>query len=152
MLPCCCAPAAFIDADEFVVLEPGVASLPALLRRYEAYGGLQLHWKVFGPGGHAARPPGGVLTSYRRCCTSRQHTRSSTKSIVQPAYATESISVHHFNYSGGRYAVNTAGLRMEGPRLARPEDQVRCGLCLLCLLRLLAWGADVGLQRRRLSS
>ena len=44
--------AAFIDADEFIVPAGAdrPADLPALLRRYERYGGLGLNWRMFGSG------------------------------------------------------------------------------------------------------
>lgn len=56
--------AAFIDADEFIVLQPEVPTLPALLQQFEQYGGLVMHWLVFSSGGQEQRPEGGVL---RRC-------------------------------------------------------------------------------------
>lgn len=63
--PCSLLPAAaFIDADEFIVLRPEVPTLRALLQRFEQYGGLAMHWLVFSSGGRERRPEGGVL---RRC-------------------------------------------------------------------------------------
>ena len=42
-----------MDADEFVVLRGNkAASLPELLHEYEDYGGLALHWIMYGSSGH----------------------------------------------------------------------------------------------------
>ena len=80
--------AAFVDADEYIVLEPGVASLPALLQPYEGHGGLLLHWRLFASGGRISRPEGGgVLRSYTACCAPGVPDRGGSrivKSIVQP--------------------------------------------------------------------
>ena len=42
--------AGFIDSDEYVLLQPGVPSLPALLDWHSGAGGVRLHWRVFSAG------------------------------------------------------------------------------------------------------
>ena len=54
-------------ALQFLVLAPsapGGGTLPGLLRhfrRFDAFGGLVAHWRLFGTSGHVQRPRGGVL-------------------------------------------------------------------------------------------
>jgi len=47
--------AGMMDADEFLVIKDGSPSLPAVLQRYEAFGGLAVNWRLFGSSGHATR-------------------------------------------------------------------------------------------------
>lgn len=59
---------ALIDADEFLILtDPGATTMPALLREYEAYGGLGVNWRVFGSSGHIDKPEGGTLANFVTC-------------------------------------------------------------------------------------
>lgn len=70
-----------------MLLQQGVPSVPALLERYADYGGLVLHWRVYGTGPHILRPDGGVLASYTVCCAkhARERYHRQIKSFVQPA-------------------------------------------------------------------
>ena len=43
--------AAFIDIDEFIIVRKDVANLKHQLGYYPGYGGVGLHWKVFGSNG-----------------------------------------------------------------------------------------------------
>ena len=63
---------ATLDVDEYVVLKGLEADekpdLPGFLSQYEKYGGLMVHWQLFGPSGHVLRPRGGgTLPSYTQC-------------------------------------------------------------------------------------
>lgn len=40
------------DSDEFMIIRDGSLDLPTVLRRYEAYGGLGVNWRLFGSSGH----------------------------------------------------------------------------------------------------
>jgi hypothetical protein len=54
-------------SPQFLVLTPsapGGGTLPGLLRhfrRFDAFGGLVAHWRLFGTSGHVQRPQSGVL-------------------------------------------------------------------------------------------
>lgn len=54
---------AFIDADEFIILEEGL-TLDSFLNRYENYDGIYLSWRMFGACGHVKKPNGSVRESY----------------------------------------------------------------------------------------
>ncbi|KAG2489056.1 hypothetical protein HYH03_012492 [Edaphochlamys debaryana] len=60
-----------IDPDEYIVLKgvqpPAVPDLPAFLKPFEPIGGLLVHWQLFGPSGHVARPNGSTLEAYTQC-------------------------------------------------------------------------------------
>lgn len=113
-----------MDADEFIVLQGGPAgtppppSLPALLQRYEQHGGLALHWRQFASGGQVLRPEGGVLSTYTACTEELKATV--IKSVVQPRLVNRTRTVHSFVYVEGKYAVNTAGARIEGGNRRNP--------------------------------
>ena len=57
----------FLDTDEFLIIKDGTPHMPALLKEYEEYGGLGVHWVMFGSSGHKTRPAKGVLASYWQC-------------------------------------------------------------------------------------
>lgn len=107
---------AFLDIDEFLTpLSPppaaGEAILPRLLRPYERFGGLVLHWMMMGSAGHEQRPPGATLCNYREALGLETH----VKSIVRPECVVRPLSPHHFAYAEGLYAVNEDGFPVVGP-------------------------------------
>ncbi|PSC73229.1 hypothetical protein C2E20_3340 [Micractinium conductrix] len=109
----------FIDTDEFVLLQQGVPSVPALLERYADYGGLVLHWRVYGTGPHILRPDGGVLASYTVCCAkhARERYHRQIKSFVQPARTL--YPEVGWVFTKGYWAVDTELNRVD--RLAGPN-------------------------------
>ncbi len=66
VLSACCA-AGFVDADEYILLRPDIPSLPALLERFEQYGGLAVFSKSFGSSGHLTRPAVGTRLGFTKC-------------------------------------------------------------------------------------
>jgi hypothetical protein len=109
---------AFIDSDEYIALNDTSKSIPEILERYTAYGGLAINWKIFGSSGHVERPWGGVLPNYWRC-TKNFH----IKSIVQPKYVRESSgSSHSFTYKNGYFSVDTAEKRLIGNGYQNPDN------------------------------
>ena len=64
----------FFDIDEFLMFRkaPRLQSLPALLRQYEPYSALAVHWILFGSSGNTGRPARGVLRSYFKAFPSRR--------------------------------------------------------------------------------
>lgn len=108
---------AFLDIDEFLVPlspppAPGETILPRLLRPYERFGGLALHWMLMGSAGHDARPAGATLGNYREAQGLDPH----VKSIVRPEQAVRPLSPHHFAYAEGYFAVNEDGFPVSGPQ------------------------------------
>lgn len=108
---------AFLDIDEFLVPPGGNAAdasgpvLSRLLRPYERFGGVVLHWMMMGSGGHLRRPPGGTLVNYREALGLDCH----VKSIVRPEQVARPLSPHHFAYRQGMFAVNEDGFPVAGP-------------------------------------
>lgn len=49
------------------MLRPDIPSLPALLERYEQYGGLAVFSKTFGSSGHQTRPKVGTRLGFTKC-------------------------------------------------------------------------------------
>lgn len=59
---------AIIDLDEFLV-PTDEEWLPEILQRYEKYGALMIHWRIFGTSGVHVIPPGSFLTETLTHCT-----------------------------------------------------------------------------------
>jgi Glycosyltransferase family 92 len=57
---------AFLDVDEFIVIDQKKVSIPLMLSNYTQYGGVGLNWVMFGSSGHDKRPAGGV-DNYTMC-------------------------------------------------------------------------------------
>lgn len=93
----------FIDVDEFVV--PMFDNdLRVLLSEYEAYGGLGITWRLFGPSGHLKRPSGPVVKNYTQALAVQESFH--IKSFVQPARTERSLNPHYFGYRPGHFCVN----------------------------------------------
>lgn len=112
---------AFIDVDEFFDMRPGApgnGSLPGQLRhfqRFDDFGGLAVHWRLFGTSGHVQAPKGGVLQAYTRCIPLNGDVNGRlVKSIVDTRHATRCLSAHHFEYNRSMYAVNERFQRVDG--------------------------------------
>lgn len=92
---------AFIDIDEFMVPKTE-NDIRDVLDRYVAYGGLAVHWKMFGSGGHTVRPDSGVIKNYDKVVDFERH----IKSIVQPSKVSKVFTPHNFGYTDGSFCVN----------------------------------------------
>lgn len=87
---------AFLDSDEFLVLQDrSIPSVPHLLRGMLAqrdFGGLAVHWRVFGSSGHLEPPQGGVLQAFTNCTFLDWDTNSLLKTIVNTDYALRPVA------------------------------------------------------------
>ena len=92
---------AFIDIDEFIVPK-SKNDIRDILDGYTEYGGLAIHWKMFGSQGRKTRPAGGVINNYDKVVAFDSH----IKSIVQPARVDRVYTPHSFGYKNGYFCVN----------------------------------------------
>lgn len=92
---------AFIDVDEFVVMRQHT-DVRDLLDNYMRHGGLALHWKMFGSGGHKTRPPGGLIRNYHGVVRHDPH----VKVIARPGKIASMFTPHNFRYLPGYTCVN----------------------------------------------
>lgn len=92
---------AFIDIDEFIVPR-SEHDIRDILDRYIDYGGLAIHWKIFGSAGHRTIPAGGVIKNYDKVISFDSH----IKSIVQPSKVDKVFTPHSFGYHDGSFCVN----------------------------------------------
>jgi glycosyl transferase family 92 len=91
---------AFIDIDEFL-FSPTLRPMSEVLRDFEAFPGVGVHWAMFGTSGHRTKPPGLVIESYVRRNRQAAITNRQIKSIVQPARVDRCAGPHHFIYHDG---------------------------------------------------
>lgn len=72
----------FIDFDEFLIfIDHNITHVEQLLRPYEQYGGLAVHWVLVGPSNHSERPNGAVIdrcVMSMRCMRPRTAARGAT--------------------------------------------------------------------------
>jgi hypothetical protein len=74
---------AFIDLDEFIKTARNVP-LTVLMRKYEAYGGLAMHWLCIGSTNHYVEPEGLVLENYFLRPSKNHSYNIWVKSIINP--------------------------------------------------------------------
>lgn len=105
---------AFIDVDEFLV-PVKTLRLTEILRRYEPHGALGVNWQVFGSSGHAERPKGLQIESFKFRTPVQWDWNKHIKTIVRPERALRAVSPHHFVYKPGWACVNEKKSKIEGP-------------------------------------
>lgn len=109
---------AFIDADEFIVLNRGEGdqNLPRFLKQFEQYGALGVNWRIMGSDNHTTRPQGGILKNYISCFPETELViQRHIKSIVNTNFnATIATDPHYFDIAGGN-TVDVFGNIINGP-------------------------------------
>lgn len=93
---------AFLDDDEFLFPTRG-ENVRKILRRYEPYPALAVHWLMFGSSGHVRRPEGLVLENYLRRA---KRVSPAIKSIVNPRRIAAPANTHHWLYKNGSIAAD----------------------------------------------
>lgn len=93
---------AVLDDDEFLFPVSG-SDLRKVLRNYEAYPGVVVHWLMFGSAGHKSTPEGLVIENYTRCDSKLAPVM---KSIVNPRKVLAPKSPHYPYYKNRELAVN----------------------------------------------
>ena len=114
----------FIDADEFFVLKT-TQDLRQFLTLYEDYGGLGVHWVMFGSSGHIEKPPGSQIKNFILAAPPDFQPNNFIKSIVQPQYAVYPGKVHHFFYKAGYHVVNENYVKITGFETPRTVEKIQ---------------------------
>lgn len=117
---------AFIDVDEYIVPKTSKGSLPEFLVPYERYGGLGMHWLMFGSNGNIEKPKAHQIDSYTKRALKTEPVNDHIKSIVQPRYVKRvPDDPHHFRYKFGKYCVNENFERIDGPIVNHTSNQIQ---------------------------
>ncbi|KAL4858396.1 Glycosyltransferase family 92 protein [Chlorella vulgaris] len=117
---------AFFDIDEFFVIMDNSSSLPAVLRDYEAYGGLGVNWRMFGSSGHVKRQPN-TLSAYTKCYPPDHVENTLIKTVANLQYLARMAGPHDALFPPGYHTVNS--LRVPVDRwLSAPADYSRLAL------------------------
>ncbi len=100
---------AFVDIDEFIVPK-GVASIGEALAELGDAAHVSLPWHMFGRGGNATPPKGGIISNYLMRMRNPQDARYALnwKCIVDPARVT-GVRVHGMDVDGKAEGVNDVG-------------------------------------------
>ena len=96
---------AFLDDDEFL-FPSRRESVLKILRKYQGYPALAVHWFMFGSSGHVSRPDGLVLENY---LLRGDGVNPIVKSIVNPRRVRSWASPHHWRYKNGHIACDENG-------------------------------------------
>lgn len=113
---------AFIDDDEF--LFPTEQSLTDLLKEFEPFAGLAIHWMLYGSSGIKEKPEGYVIENYtRRHPNADQH----VKCIVNTDKIDRSILIgHQFSTKENWLVVNEEKMPIRGPvQYPAPTNRIR---------------------------
>jgi hypothetical protein len=95
---------AIIDADEFLV-PVETHSVPEILRRYESFPGVAIHWVIFGTNGKKKRESGLVIERFAVHTEWSLRRNCHTKTIVNPRMVRKCM-IHSHLYVNWRRAVN----------------------------------------------
>lgn len=73
----------FLDVDEFLVTNSTQGTnITSILKDYESYGGLSVHWRLIGSSGHSERPGRPVTQAYTMCLPEKYALHRQIKSFV----------------------------------------------------------------------
>ena len=114
----------FIDADEFIVPKT-TTDVRTFLTDYEGYGGLGIHWVIFGSSGHIEKPVGTQIENYTLAAPPDFQPNHSIKSIVQTQYAVYPARVHYFFYRAGYYVINEDYVQVIGFEIPRVVNKIQ---------------------------
>ncbi len=111
---------AFIDTDEFL-FPVTQERLVDVLKEYEKFGGIKVHWVMYGTSDVPKIPEGRLMieTLTRRLSSSHWRNTTGGKSIVKPHRARSSGNIHTFVYKNPYYAVYEGKKRSSGYSLKR---------------------------------
>jgi len=91
---------AFIDSDEFIVLE-AAESINSFLARFDGWSGIGLHWAMYGSSGHDDFPPGLVVENFCRRADADFFPARHIKSVIRPQVAERCVNPHFFDLLPG---------------------------------------------------
>ncbi|MCD8305722.1 MAG: glycosyltransferase family 92 protein [Prevotella sp.] len=92
---------AIIDLDEFIVpVREG--SIPAFLKRCEAFAAVEINWLVYGSSGQKEKKPGGVMERFRFHAKADHPLNRMVKSIVDPRRVCSMTGCHEAARISGR--------------------------------------------------
>lgn len=103
---------AFLDDDEF--LFPAKRNdLRKVLRAYQRYPAVGVHWFIFGSSGRL-KPPAGLMSE--TYLLREDGVNRHIKSIVNPRRVVRPLDTHHFLYQFSEWAVDERKRPIEGPK------------------------------------
>ena len=96
---------AIVDSDEYLFSPCG--NMKDQLKAYEAYPGIGVNWRMFGPNGHDKRPNGLIMDNYTTTIANADElVNRHIKSIVQPKMVFTTYHTHYVIYKRHKYAVD----------------------------------------------
>lgn len=138
----------FVDVDEFIVPKMEaqgmadeshprrghgresthgvpVTDLRQFLVDYERFGGLGIHWLIFGSSGHLQKPAGTQADNYLYRTEKNYPDNRHIKSVVQTRYTLYPSDPHSFVYRRGYPCVNEKFIEISGPQGEHSSDLIQ---------------------------
>lgn len=117
---------AFIDVDEYIVPKNDTCNLVEFLNAYNKFGGLAIHWLLFGSNGHLEPPSTTQINSYTRRSLKTHEMNCHIKTIVQPKHVKwVPKDPHHFGFRFGKYCVNENFEKVKGPLAEHTSNKIQ---------------------------
>ena len=107
---------AFIDVDEFIVLEDEKSilkdTITSIMSSNIRAGGIAVNWRIYGSSGHEKRPDGHVMENYLYRCSPEKRGNDCIKTIANPRVIERYMHVHYPIYKLGFYNIDENGKRV----------------------------------------
>ena len=109
---------AFIDLDEFLVLEDETSTLKetidSIMSKDRRAGGIAVNWCMYGSSGHQTKPNGLVIENFLYRGTPDRRGNDCIKTIANPRIVEKYQHVHYPTYKAGFYNIDELGKRVDG--------------------------------------
>ena len=142
----------FIDTDEFIIPKAD-GGLPELLEGFARFGGLGIHWQMFGSNGLREREKSGsVIDAFTRKAVPDHPSNRHIKSIVNPRRVSTwrvPRNPHCFSYKRGFFCVNEEGAPSRGPSRSRFPPKGSGSTTIFCAAEVNSWRSASAAERGR---
>lgn len=120
---------AFIDLDEFLVLEDETSTLKetidSIMNKDRRAGGIAVNWCMYGSSRHETKPNGLVIENFLYRGTPDKRGNNCIKTIANPRIIKKYQHVHYPTYKAGFYNIDELGKRVDGWSNPRSENTKR---------------------------
>lgn len=117
---------AFIDLDEFIVLEDENSTLKdtidSIMSKDKRAGGIAVNWCVYGSSDYKKRPNGAVIENFLYRGTPDKRGNDCIKTIANPRIIKKYRHPHYPTYKVGFYSIDESGKRIDGWSNPRSAD------------------------------
>lgn len=111
----------YLDADEFLVLNPPLDNVKQLLQRFAFADAVAVNWLMFGSNYHVQDPSGLVFEAYTR---SQPRLDPHVKTFVRPSQVRHCSNPHFYHMKNPYNAVGIDGHPVQAPQCFHPRNAI----------------------------